>query len=55
MLKIDVAKELKDLINYPIVNAYVGLLPTMQSFINFLDNAINPFFSKTALKALSNS
>ena len=55
MLKMDAAEELEDLINCSIANAYVGLLLAVQSSINFLDNAINPFFSRTALEALSNS
>ena len=55
MLKIDAAKKLKDLINCFTADAYVGLSLAMQSFINFLDNAVNLFFSRTALEALSNS
>ena len=55
MLKMDVAEELKDPVDYLAADAYIGLSPAIQSFINFLDYTIDPFFNRTALKALSSS
>ena len=55
MSEMDAAEELEDPVDYPAADACMGLSPAVWSSINFLDNAVDPFFSGTALEASSNS